>query len=95
VSSKDLPFMKIFINNFMDYLSQLYKNKAEQLQERISYLEKLIAEQKIASGETTLDPEFLEKKQRKDRQTEQRIEKPTEKIEKKAEETLAQDIKTV
>ncbi len=79
----------------MDYLSQLYKNKAEQLQERISYLEKLIAEQKIASGETTLDPEFLEKKQRKDRQTEQRIEKPTEKIEKKAEETLAQDIKTV
>jgi hypothetical protein len=87
--------MKIFINNFMDYLSQLYKNKAEQLQERISYLEKLIAEQKIASGETTLDPEFLEKKQRKDRQTEQRIEKPTEKIEKKAEETLAQDIKTV
>jgi len=87
--------MKIFINNFMDYLSQLYKNKAEQLQERISYLEKIIAEQKIASGETTLDPEFLEKKQRKDRQTEQRIEKPTEKIEKKAEETLAQDIKTV
>jgi hypothetical protein len=87
--------MKIFINNFMDYLSQLYKNKAEELQERISYLEKLIAEQKIASGETTLDPEFLEKKQRKDRQIEQRIEKPTEKIEKKAEETLAQDIKTV
>jgi hypothetical protein len=79
----------------MDYLSQFYKNQAQALQERISHLEKLIAEQKIASGETTLDPEFLEKKQRKDRQTEQRIEKPTEKIEKKAEETLSQDIKTV
>lgn len=79
----------------MDYLSQFYKNQAEVLQQRISQLEKILSEQKIASGETTLDPEFLEKKQRKDRQTEQRIEKPTEKIEKKAEETLEQDIKTV
>jgi len=79
----------------MDYLSQLYKNQADILQQRIIQLEKILSEQKIAAGETTLDPEFLEKKQRKDRQIELRIEKPTEKIEKKAEETLSQDIKTV
>jgi hypothetical protein len=42
-------------------------------------------EQKQAEGETTLDPDFLEKKQRRDRQTETRIEKPTEQINKKAE----------
>ena len=79
----------------MDYLSQFYKNQAEALQERISYLEKLLAEQKMSEDETTLSPEFIEKKQRKDRQTEQRIEKPTEKIETKAKETLTQDVKTV
>lgn len=43
-----------------------------------------IKEQKQADDETTLDPDFLEKKQRRDRQTELRIEKPTEEIEKKA-----------
>jgi hypothetical protein len=79
----------------MDYLANLYKNKAEILQRRIIQLENILKEQKISSGETTLDPEFLEKKQRKDRQIEQRIEKPTEKIEKKAEETLSRDAKTV
>jgi hypothetical protein len=42
-------------------------------------------EQKQAEGETTLNPDFLEKKQRRDRQTETRIEKPTEQINKKAE----------
>ena len=44
-----------------------------------------IKEQKQAEGETTLSPDFLEKKQRRDRQTETRIEKPTEQINKKAE----------
>jgi len=44
-----------------------------------------IKEQKQAEGETTLSPDFLEKKQRRDRQTEIRIEKPTEQINKKAE----------
>ena len=44
-----------------------------------------IKEQKQAEGETTLSPDFLEKKQRRDRQTEMRIEKPTEQINKKAE----------
>lgn len=44
-----------------------------------------IKEQKQAEGETTLSPDFLEKKQRKDRQIELRIEKPTEQINKKAE----------
>ena len=44
-----------------------------------------LKEQKQAEGETTLSPDFLEKKQRRDRQTETRIEKPTEQINKKAE----------
>ena len=44
-----------------------------------------IKEQKQAEGETTLSTDFLEKKQRRDRQTETRIEKPTEQINKKAE----------
>lgn len=44
-----------------------------------------LEEQKQAEGETTLDPDFLEKKQKKDRQTEIRIEKPTEQVTKKAE----------
>lgn len=44
-----------------------------------------IKEQKQAEGETTLSPDFLEKKQRRDRQTETRIEKPTEQVTKKAE----------
>ena len=44
-----------------------------------------IKEQKQAEGETTLSPDFLEKKQRRDRQTETRIEKPIEQINKKAE----------
>ena len=44
-----------------------------------------IKEQKQAEGETTLSPDFLEKKQRKDRQTETRIEKPVEQVNKKAE----------
>ena len=44
-----------------------------------------LREQKQAEGETTLSPDFLEKKQRRDRQTETRIEKPTEQINKKAE----------
>lgn len=44
-----------------------------------------IKEQKQAEGETTLSPDFLEKKQRRDRQTETRIEKPTEQVNKKAE----------
>ena len=44
-----------------------------------------IKEQKQAEGETTLSPDFLEKKQRRDRQTETRIEKPTQEVNKKAE----------
>jgi hypothetical protein len=49
-------------------------------------------EQKQAEGETTLNPDFLEKKQRRDRQTETRIEKPTEKIISKAERELDKDM---
>jgi len=49
-------------------------------------------EQKQAEGETTLDPDFLEKKQRRDRQTETRIEKPTEKIIDKADRDLERDM---
>jgi hypothetical protein len=49
-------------------------------------------EQKQAEGETTLDPDFLEKKQRRDRQTETRIEKPTEKIISKAEAESERDM---
>jgi len=39
--------MKIFINNFMDYITNFYKNKVESLNEQIKYLEnqlKLISE---------------------------------------------------
>lgn len=49
-------------------------------------------EQKQAEGETTLNPDFLEKKQRRDRQTETRIEKPTEKIISKAEAESERDM---
>ncbi len=49
-------------------------------------------EQKQAEGETTLNPDFLEKKQRRDRQTETRIEKPTEKIISKAERELDKNV---
>jgi hypothetical protein len=49
-------------------------------------------EQKQAEGETTLSPDFLEKKQRRDRQTETRIEKPTEKIISKAEAESERDM---
>ena len=87
--------MKIFINNFMDYLAKFYKQKAEVLQQQINFLERTLSEQKIAAGETTLDPEFLEKKKRKDQQIELKIERPTEKIEKEAEEDIEKDIKEI
>lgn len=47
-----------------------------------------IKEQKLGAEETTLSPEFLEKKERKDRQTEQRIEKPMKEIKKEAEQEI-------
>lgn len=87
--------MKIFINIIMDYLAKFYKQKAEVLQQQINFLERTLSEQKIAAGETTLDPEFLEKKKRKDQQIELKIERPTEKIEKEAEEDIEKDMKEI
>ena len=43
-----------------------------------------IKEQKLGSEETTLDPDFVEKKQKADQQKEFKIEKPTQDIKKKA-----------
>jgi hypothetical protein len=43
-----------------------------------------IQEQKQAEDETTLSPNFLEKKEKHDRLVDVRIEKPTEEISKKA-----------
>ena len=44
-----------------------------------------IKEQKQAEGETTLSPDFLEKKQRRDERIETKIEKPTKEINREAE----------
>lgn len=79
----------------MDYLAKFYRQKAQVLKEKIDFLERTLREQKIAAGETTLDPEFLEKKKRKDQQIELKIERPTEKIEKHAEEEIEKDIKEI
>jgi hypothetical protein len=44
-----------------------------------------VREQKQAEGETTLDPDFLEKKERHDNKIEAKLEKPTKEISKEAE----------
>jgi hypothetical protein len=44
-----------------------------------------IQEQKQSEGETTLSPDFLEKKQRRDDRVEAKIDKPMKEITKKAE----------
>lgn len=54
-----------------------------------------IKEQKLGSEETTLDPDFVEKKQKADQQKEVKIEKPTQDIKKKAERTLDKDVHNV
>jgi hypothetical protein len=51
-----------------------------------------IKEQKLTGDETTLDPDFVEKQERRKRQTEQRIEKPTQEINRKADQSLHHDM---
>lgn len=51
-----------------------------------------VQEQKLTGDETTLDPDFLEKQQKRERQIETRIEKPMKEIDKKAQQSLEQDI---
>lgn len=79
----------------MNYLTNYYKNQCDILQERINFLEKTLKEQKLAHDETTLDPEFLEKKKRKDQQVELKIEKPSEKIHAKADQDMEKDMHTI
>lgn len=79
----------------MDYLANFYKARAEVLQEKVRILEKALHEQKLAQDETTLDPEFLEKKKRKDQQVELKLSKPSEKIHTQADQDMEKDIKTV
>jgi hypothetical protein len=67
VSSKDLPFIEIFINNGMNYLTNYYKNLCEQLQEKINILEAGL-QQAMKTGEPeTMKKEFLKGKARKER----------------------------
>jgi hypothetical protein len=47
-----------------------------------------IQEQKQSEGETTLSPDFLEKKQRRDDRVEAKIDKPMKEITKKQKEWL-------
>ena len=44
-----------------------------------------INEQHLAKGETTLDPDFLEKKAKRDRQIDIRIEEPNKEVDREAE----------
>jgi hypothetical protein len=44
-----------------------------------------VVEQHMSQGETTLSPDFLEKKQRRDERIEAKIEKPTKEVDKEAE----------
>lgn len=51
-----------------------------------------IREQHMAKGETTLDPEYTEKKEKKDKQIEKIIMKPTREAEKEAKKAETIDI---
>ena len=44
-----------------------------------------ILEQHMGKEETTLSPDFLEKKEKRDRQIEKRLEEPTKEVDKEAE----------
>lgn len=44
-----------------------------------------ILEQHIGKEETTLSPDFLEKKEKRDRQAEKRLEEPTQEVDNEAE----------
>lgn len=48
-------------------------------------------EQKMKEDETTLSPDFLEKKEKKDRQIEIRLEKPMKEVDKKVEKVAKEE----
>jgi hypothetical protein len=81
--------MQIFINNFMEYLTQYYKNLCEQLQERINLLEAKVKKKKKAKkdydGDGTVESSTDEWKGSRDRaikqaMSEAKINRPTHTI---------------
>ena len=53
-----------------------------------------IKEQHMAKGETTLDPDFTEKKEKRDSQIEKKIMEPTKEVEKEAKRTEKSELPT-
>lgn len=53
-----------------------------------------IKEQHMAKGETTLDPDFTEKKEKRDRQIEKKIMEPTKEVNQEAKRTEKSELPT-
>lgn len=52
---------------------------------------KFLSEQKMGEEETTLSPDFLEKKEKRDRQVELRLEKPIKEVDKKVDKVAKEE----